>query len=1167
MPKVRALLVQLALVLLGAIALPCVAQPTAPEAGLPFVQTFAPRTYQAETQNWVAVQDARGLVYIGNNDGVLEYDGVTWRLIPVSNHSTVRALAIVPSGGDSGRIYVGAKGELGYLAADAQGRLRYNSLLPHLPRGDNLRRVDQILIQSNGNVLFVLRDMLVHWDGRRASITNGAFGMGFTHAGNTYIVQQGEGLAELTAGKLVSVAGTGLLADAQLQAYIPLPDGTTILATRNQGLLRFDGRTLTPIAQHLNPFLKANRLFSAVGLPNGLLALGTLGAGVWIVDQQGRPQQVLDRSTGLPDANILCLFVDQEQALWVGTNNGISRLFPGASLTYFNQAQGLFGGVTAAARFRGDVYAGTAQGLFRLRTQASAASLLNLTGAHIGRFDRLTGFQQDVWSLLATPDGLIVGAGSGTYVLDQPNAAPRKLFGAITYNLLLSRHSPGTVYCATTEGLDVLQLQNGRYQYLGRVQGYQAELRSLYEDNMGVLWIGTSFDGIAYRPAAAPSLDPILQRLSRSHGLPNESNCNVFGIRGQVVVATRAGVWVPQRIGDTLRLVPDPRFANVLGPRPPYVLNLRELPDNSLLVNLYPSRRTLTLQPAADGKYQPGLRQIAPLQQLDLTSFQPDGDSLLWIAASEALVRLELDSSPRDTSAFRAIVRQVVRGDSIIFGGAIPAGGLNQTPVLAYNGPALRFELGHSGFDPSGSVQYQYRLEGYDDTWSDWKPEPVATYTTLPAGTYQLWVRVRDGSGNVSAPDVYRFQMDQAWYLRWWMLALYGLLLLGLMAIIIWWRNRRLETEKHRLEQLVSERTRELAQQKQAVEQANLELNQKHDALAQAMDDLKRMQRQLIVSEKLAALGHLVQGMAHHLNTPVGAAKAALGNLDQLLPGLLADLPDWLVQQPQHIRASFVQASQLVLSKSDELSTREERNQRRLLEQQLVASGHPNATELARPLVEIQLADHLDELQPILNSPQALQAVEHLHRLGRIRLMMHTLRDTWLMTERIVVALKQYSKAEEPAAPEPVHLQATLDTAMAQLVAKLRQEITVIRGYQGTQPLHVLAQHDDLVLVWTQLLQNACQAMPNGGMVSVNIQLLPEAATVQVKDVGHGVPTALADRIFEPFFTTRTDGQGTGLGLDLARRLVQKYGGTIAYTSQPGETTFTVRLQLANRPA
>src|SRR2546423_15062555 len=102
------------------------------EAGLPYLRDYTPREYRAQSQNWSVTQDQRGVIYVGNNDGVLVYDGVRWQTIRVKNGSAVRSLGV----DQSGTVYVGARGDLGYLAPDASGALRYVSLVDKTAPGD-----------------------------------------------------------------------------------------------------------------------------------------------------------------------------------------------------------------------------------------------------------------------------------------------------------------------------------------------------------------------------------------------------------------------------------------------------------------------------------------------------------------------------------------------------------------------------------------------------------------------------------------------------------------------------------------------------------------------------------------------------------------------------------------------------------------------------------------------------------------------------------------------------------------------------------------------------------------------------------------------------------------------------------------------------------------------
>jgi signal transduction histidine kinase len=128
-------------------------------------------------------------------------------------------------------------------------------------------------------------------------------------------------------------------------------------------------------------------------------------------------------------------------------------------------------------------------------------------------------------------------------------------------------------------------------------------------------------------------------------------------------------------------------------------------------------------------------------------------------------------------------------------------------------------------------------------------------------------------------------------------------------------------------------------------------------------------------------------------------------------------------------------------------------------------------------------------------------------------------------------------------------------------VSQCKKSIELIREFAETLP-HIKAYGSELNLVWTNLIVNAVDAMPEGGRLKVRTRQEPTDVLIEVRDSGSGIPENLRSRIFEPFFTTKPVGEGTGLGLDTVARIVRKHRGNIRFESKPGDTCFQVRLPL-----
>ncbi|MCP4396620.1 MAG: hypothetical protein GY801_04855, partial [bacterium] len=205
------------------------------EVGRFYVQNFAPQDYGAHAQNWDIVQSPEGLLYFANGHGVLEYDGVSWRLIPISNLSTARSLAI----DTEGRVYVGAQGELGYLAADSLGRMSYVSLLDHVsPDDQSFADVWNIEKTSDG-LYFRTYERLFRWNGlemkvwRTAARLHSIFALGDT----LYVQQRGIGLMRMEDDTLVMAPGGALFQKERIRGLVPWGEAEYLVVTRGGMIL------------------------------------------------------------------------------------------------------------------------------------------------------------------------------------------------------------------------------------------------------------------------------------------------------------------------------------------------------------------------------------------------------------------------------------------------------------------------------------------------------------------------------------------------------------------------------------------------------------------------------------------------------------------------------------------------------------------------------------------------------------------------------------------------------------------------------------------------------------------------------------------------------------------------------------------------------------------
>ncbi|HEY3388089.1 MAG TPA: regulator, partial [Prolixibacteraceae bacterium] len=839
----------------------------------PVVKNYSKTDYNADNQNWSVAEDSAGIIYFANSKGLLEFDGISWKLYPSPNGNILRCVAI----DKNNRIYTSGYRELGYWERNAAGTLKYVSLTPLAEKYFTPNIEFWNIITTGKKVYFHSFLQILIWeDGNITPVQLPSFSNSMFIIDDQIIVDLADGLYAIENNHLKPFVTGSFFNQKQIRFVFRDENKKLIIGTASEGIYRYDGFNFKILNPGWNDYFIKNKINRASQSSNGNLVIGTILDGVVAFDQSGKMLFKLNTQNGLQNNTVLGIEIDQNQNIWQALDRGIDFItFPGKSSYSLHPVRGI-GAVYTAAIFNNQLYLGTNQGLYYKKQNDPD-----------DKFILMPQTQGQVWNCRIINGKLFIGHNNGTFVLSDSGLKKiSDVNGA--FAITPDPKMPGFLLQSTYSDIVAIDFSGAEPRWSKNLKNFNDLIQYIEVDFYGNIWVGHMHRGI-YRLKLSDKRDAVIKSIYYGENSPfgKDHGIHPFKIEDRIVFTTARKLFTFDELKDTIVEYTD--LNNQLGhfagahrifaaPNHYYwfVTNesiaLFQIKDNSAsLIKVYPSS-------LFSNQLIENFENITPLS---------DREALLCMENGYAILNA---GQPENESLIKnknLVLRDFITTDRRGNTDTLPSNQSTYTLRYNRNNPQLKFSLPLFTTD---KISFQAFLEGIDPGWRTPVALPVFKFERLPQGIYTLHVKATDPWGAESKTLEIKLIILPPWYLSTWMQVGYPLIILFLLVIF----RRRVISQTH-----LKEKQRREEKEKELIRLRNEKLQDEITYKSQQLAD----STMLIIkkNEFLLELKRILKSLKNHLESRFPDKYYA--DLTKRIDDNIASRDDWKTFETNFERA------------------------------------------------------------------------------------------------------------------------------------------------------------------------------------------------------------------------------------------------------------------------
>ena len=785
---------------------------------LPPIIKFSSGNYNAGNQNWMISQDNSRFMYFANNEGLLEYNGMSWTLYPSPNETIVRSVKVINK-----RIYTGCYMEFGYWERQSNGLLKYFSLSKAVKNKIlddeqfwNIAQYDRWIIFQSLSQIFVYDTKAKSYN-----IIKPQSGVNKVFTVSNRILYQtfGTGLYEIENGRSRLVSAHPVIISNKIVNIYERNEGL-LLQTQFDGLFDYNDSGITKWNTEADTELVNSSIYSGQMLSDGSLALGSVSNGIFILDTNGRTKHHITQNKGLSNNTALSLYEDKDKNLWIGLDNGINCINLQSAVKSFVDDTGFLGTVYTSIHHNGLLYIGTNQGLF-YKTYASNED-----------FKFVAGTKGQVWSLYAYKGTLFCGHDSGTYTVN--GSSSQHIFNTSgTWKFERHPSNPDMLLQGNYHGISVLENTGGTWRFKNWIKGF--DYSSRYFETMGRndIYVSHEYKGV-FRIVTDNNYTKAVNFIAYKSPTKGK-NASLGKFNNNIYYASKDGFYKVNQ--KTKAFEKQPQLSKEFL-KDDYTSG-KLATDNSGRLWFFTKNY---INYFSAGKLNSELKHnIIPIPS-SLTNSMLGYENVTQITPSIYLVGTtdgyytinlnELNFNTYNVSITNVATNVLNQNTTSQF--------ITTEGSFKYKENNLTFTFTVPEYSKYVNAEFQYLLEGMQDEWSEWSTRSFINFKNLPSGTYVFKVRAKTGNSMSANVAEYNFTILKPWYATNFAMIIYFILLL----ISAWLINRSYKNYYHRQKEKLIEENNRLLEIKELENEQEL-MKIKNQQLEQ---DFESKNRELAVS-------------------------------------------------------------------------------------------------------------------------------------------------------------------------------------------------------------------------------------------------------------------------------------------------------------------------------